>query len=54
VFRELCENIEVYGSHIGMSVNSAVVVAVLDRLGRPEGRRQPFVPPAGLPGGRGR
>ena len=30
--REHAENIEVRGSHIGMGLNPAVVVAVLDRL----------------------
>jgi len=46
--RDQCENIEVHGSHVGMCVNPAVVVAVLERLGQPEGRWRPFVPPAGL------
>ena len=42
---ERCENIEVRGSHIGMAVNPAVIVAVLDRLAQPEGDWQPFVAP---------
>jgi pimeloyl-ACP methyl ester carboxylesterase len=46
--RDRCENIEVHGSHVGMCVNPAVVVAVLDRLAQPERGWQPFVPPAGL------
>ncbi|MGI9051338.1 MAG: esterase/lipase family protein [Ilumatobacteraceae bacterium] len=44
----LAENIEVYGSHVGMGVNPAVVYAVLDRLGQPEDDRQPFRPPLPL------
>jgi pimeloyl-ACP methyl ester carboxylesterase len=46
--REQCENIEVRGSHIGMAVNPAVVLAILDRLGQPAGQWRPFVPPPGL------
>ena len=46
--REHAENIEVHGSHIGMGVNPAVVLAVLDRLGQPEGDWRPFAPPPGL------
>jgi hypothetical protein len=42
---ERCENIEVRGSHIGMAVNPAVIVAVLDRLAQPEGHWRPFVAP---------
>ena len=48
VVREHAENIEVRGSHIGMGVNPAVVVAVLDRLAQPEGDWRPFAPPPGL------
>jgi pimeloyl-ACP methyl ester carboxylesterase len=48
VVREHAENIEVRGSHIGMGLNPAVVLAVLDRLGQPEGDWRPFAPPPGL------
>ena len=48
VVREHAENIEVRGSHIGMGLNPAVIVAVLDRLGQPEGDWRPFAPPPGL------
>jgi pimeloyl-ACP methyl ester carboxylesterase len=43
--REHAENIEVLGSHIGMAINPAVVVALLDRLAQPEGDWRPFAPP---------
>jgi len=46
--REQCENIAVHGSHIGMAINPAVIVAVLDRLAQPEGRWKPFAPPRAL------
>jgi pimeloyl-ACP methyl ester carboxylesterase len=46
--RELCENIEVRGSHIGMGVNPAVILAILDRLAQPEGDWRPFAAPPGL------
>ncbi len=46
--REHAENIEVRGSHIGMGLNPAAVVAVLDRLAQPEGDWRPFAPPPGL------
>ena len=39
------ENIEVRGSHVGMGVNPAVVLAVLDRLAQPEDDWHPFRPP---------
>jgi pimeloyl-ACP methyl ester carboxylesterase len=42
------ENIEVVGSHIGLAVHPAVVLAVSDRLAQPEGRWRPFRPPIGL------
>ena len=45
---ERCENIEVRGSHIGMAVNPAVVVAVLDRLAQPTGAWKPFAPPLAM------
>lgn len=45
---EACENIEVRGSHIGMGVNPAVIVAILDRLAQPEGDWRPFAAPPGL------
>ena len=46
--REQTENIEVRGSHVGMGVNPAVVIAVLDRLAQPEGDWRHFAPPLGL------
>ena len=46
--REHTENIEVRGSHIGMGVNPAVVLAILDRLAQPEGDWRPFSAPAVL------
>lgn len=42
---ELSENIEVYGTHIGMGVNPAVVFAILDRLSQKPGEWLPFHPP---------
>jgi len=50
VVREHAENIEVHGSHIGMALNPAVVVAILDRLAQPEGDWRPFAPPPVLRG----
>jgi pimeloyl-ACP methyl ester carboxylesterase len=44
--RDEAENIEVRGSHIGMGVNPAVVLAILDRLAQPEGDWRPFSAPA--------
>lgn len=41
----LHENIEVRGSHSGLGVNPAVVMAVSDRLAQPEGTWQPFSAP---------
>ncbi|MFT3855265.1 MAG: alpha/beta hydrolase [Ilumatobacteraceae bacterium] len=46
--REHAENIEVRGSHVGMGVNPAVVVAVLDRLAQPEDDWRPFAAPLGM------
>jgi esterase/lipase len=45
VVREHTENIEVRGSHVGMGVNPAIVLAILDRLGQPEGDWRPFAAP---------
>jgi len=42
------ENIEVRGSHIGMALNPAVLVAILDRLAQPEDDWRPFSAPAAL------
>ena len=36
------ENIEVYGSHVGLGFNPAVLYAVADRLAQKEGGWQPF------------
>jgi pimeloyl-ACP methyl ester carboxylesterase len=44
----LSENIEVYGSHLGLGHHPAVVWAVADRLAQPEGAWSPFRPPAPL------
>ena len=38
----LSENIVVHGSHCGMGVNPAVMIAVADRLTQPEGTWHPF------------
>ncbi len=48
VVAEQSENIEVRGSHIGMAINPAVVVAILDRLSQDEDDWRPFAPPPGL------
>ncbi len=45
--RPRAENIEVVGSHCGLGHNPAAVVAVLDRLGQPDGEWAPFAPPRG-------
>lgn len=42
------ENIRVFGTHVGLGVNPAVLHAVLDRLRRPEGHWRPFRPPFAL------
>ena len=42
------ENIEVRGSHVGLGTNPAVLLAVLDRLSRPEGAWTPFRAPLGV------
>lgn len=42
------ESIEVFGSHSGLGFNPAVLVAVADRLHRPEGDWTPFRPPWGM------
>jgi hypothetical protein len=38
------ENVEVYGSHLGMTCNPMTVAAVLDRLAQKEGDWKPFDP----------
>lgn len=48
VVREHAENIEVYGSHVGMAINPAVGFAVLDRLAQPEHDWRPFAPPLAM------
>lgn len=48
VVAERAENIEVRGGHLGMTINPAVVIAVLDRLAQPEDDWRPFAPPFGL------
>jgi pimeloyl-ACP methyl ester carboxylesterase len=42
------ENIQVYGTHVGLGINPSVILAILDRLARPEGDWQPFHPPAAV------
>ncbi len=44
----LTENIEVYGSHLGMVVNASVLQAVADRLAQPHRNWQKFAPAAGV------
>jgi hypothetical protein len=44
----VAENVEVYGSHLGLGHNPAVIWAVTDRLAQPEGGWQPFRPPVTL------
>ena len=41
------ENIEVFGSHVGLGHNPAALWAMADRLAQPEGTWRPFVPPKG-------
>jgi hypothetical protein len=41
-----CENVAVYGSHLGLGHNPAVLWVVADRLAQAEGGWQPFRPPA--------
>jgi pimeloyl-ACP methyl ester carboxylesterase len=40
--KQQSENIEVPASHIGMGVNSLVMIALADRLAQPEGAWKPF------------
>ena len=42
------ENIEVRGTHHGLGVNIAALIAITDRLAQPEGGWSPFLPPRGL------
>jgi hypothetical protein len=42
------ENVEVYGSHVGMGVNPSVLLVIADRLTQPEGQWRPFAPPPWL------
>lgn len=42
---ERSENVEVRGSHCGLGVNPAAVLAIADRLAQPEGTWSPFRPP---------
>jgi pimeloyl-ACP methyl ester carboxylesterase len=44
----ITENVEVYGSHLGLGHNPAVLWAVADRLAQPQGAWQPFRAPAAL------
>jgi len=45
---ERSENIEVRGSHCGLGVNPAAVLAMADRLAQPAGEWAPFRPPGAL------
>jgi pimeloyl-ACP methyl ester carboxylesterase len=45
---ERSENIEVRGSHCGLGVNPAAVLAMADRLAQPAGGWAPFCPPGAL------
>lgn len=38
------ENVEVYGSHLGMTVNPLAIAVVVDRLAQPEGKWKVFKP----------
>jgi pimeloyl-ACP methyl ester carboxylesterase len=42
------ENVEVRGTHTGLGINSAALLAVADRLAQPEGSWRPFSPPRAL------
>ena len=42
---ERCENIAVYGSHLGLGHHPAVLYAIADRLAQPEGTWAPFRAP---------
>lgn len=42
------ENVEVYGSHLGMTVNPLTMAVVIDRLAQPEGAWKKFEPHADL------
>ena len=37
-----CENVRVWGSHVGLGFNPLVLQVVADRLAQPEGRWQPY------------
>lgn len=45
------ENVEVYGSHLGMTVNPLTIAVVIDRLAQKEGAWKKFTPPADLSAG---
>ncbi len=40
------ENVAVYGTHFGLAVNPAAIIAITDRLAQPEGTWTRFRPPA--------
>jgi hypothetical protein len=42
------ENIEVHGTHAGLGINAAALLAVADRLSQPAGSWHPFKPPPPL------
>jgi pimeloyl-ACP methyl ester carboxylesterase len=44
----LAENVEVFGSHLGLGVHAPVLYAIADRLAQPEGRWRRFDPPLAL------
>jgi len=45
---KLAENVEVYGSHLGMTVNPLTIAVVIDRLAQKEGAWKKFTPPPDL------
>lgn len=45
---KLAENVEVYGSHLGMTVNPLTIAVVIDRLSQKEGVWKKFTPPSDL------
>ena len=48
VVDERHENVEVFGSHVGIAVNPSVLFVIADRLAQPEGQWRPFAPPPWL------
>ncbi|MBN8508910.1 MAG: hypothetical protein J0L57_09895 [Burkholderiales bacterium] len=44
------QSVQTAGSHLGYGFNALVLYLLADRLARPEGQWQPFVPPRALRG----